>query len=119
MERGLLGSAALPLHSAAIFIKAAWQAGRLHPKRWVACAGAELTRIPYGGNFTAGDGGGEAAADARRALASNAGLRKQRTARVRSSTALEAVRRSFLAARSAVRRVRGVRSPGESAGPST
>ena len=75
----------------------------------VSCAGTELTCIPYGGNFTVGDGGGEAAADARRALASNAGLRKQRTARARLRMALEAVRRSFVAARGTVRRVRRVR----------
>lgn len=75
-------------------------------KGLVACAGTELTRIPYGGNFTAGGGAGEATADARRALASNAGLRKQRTARARLRMALEAVRRSFVAARGTVRRVR-------------
>ena len=72
----------------------------------MARAGAELTRIPYGGNFSPGDDGGEATADARRALAANAGLRKQRTARVRLRMALEAARRSFTAARGAVRRVR-------------
>ena len=72
----------------------------------VAHAGAELTRIPYGGNFTAGGGGGEATADARRALASNAGLRKPRTARARLRMAVEVVRRAFVAARGAVRRVR-------------
>ncbi|KAK9839222.1 hypothetical protein WJX81_002161 [Elliptochloris bilobata] len=65
--------------------------------------GAELTRIPYGGNFVAG-GGSEAAADARRALVSNAGLRRPRTVRVRARLALEAVRRSFTAARGAVMR---------------
>lgn len=70
-----------------------------------AAEGAELTHIPYGGNFEAGGGAGEAA-DARRALVTNAGLRRPRTPRMRARLALEALRRGVAHARGAVARVR-------------
>jgi hypothetical protein len=71
-------------------------------------AGGELTRIPYGGNFAAGGGGGgEAAAETRRALATNAGLRRTRTPQLRAQLAAEGARQAFMRARGAVARVCG------------
>jgi hypothetical protein len=80
-------------------------------------AGGELTRIPYGGNFAAGGGGGgEAAADTRRALATNAGLRRVRTPQLRAQLAAEGARQAFARARGAVARVRDP-CPGSSMWP--